>query len=307
MRSFRYLVKEGFKNVWHNRLMSIASIGVLVAVMVLIGAATILSVNVDAMLENLQSQNVVMVYTTDEATEEQARTAYAEILALNNVNEAACEFVTQEQGVQSLIDSMGSQYEELFEFVENDGESKGSWLPFGMRISFDDLSQFDATIEAISKVEYVDHINDSRDLTMKIVNMRSLVNTAGLCIIALLFVTALVIIANTIKITMHSRKLEISIMKAIGATNNFIRTPFVIEGIILGVTSALVSTLAVYGIYTLVIDKVTQMNVSLIPFMDFGLYMLGMFLCLGVVTGVLGSIISIGKYLRKEGSEFRAF
>ena len=307
MRSFRYLVKEGFKNVWHNRLMSIASIGVLVAVMVLIGAATILSVNVDAMLENLQSQNVVMVYTTDEATEEQARTAYAEILALNNVNEAACEFVTQEQGVQSLIDSMGSQYEKLFEFVENDGESKGSWLPFGMRISFDDLSQFDATIEAISKVEYVDHINDSRDLTMKIVNMRSLVNTAGLCIIALLFVTALVIIANTIKITMHSRKLEISIMKAIGATNNFIRTPFVIEGIILGVTSALVSTLAVYGIYTLVIDKVTQMNVSLIPFMDFGLYMLGMFLCLGVVTGVLGSIISIGKYLRKEGSEFRAF
>ena len=307
MRSFRYLVKEGFKNVWHNRLMSIASIGVLVAVMVLIGAATILSVNVDVMLENLQEQNVVMVYTTDEATEEQARTAYAEILALENVNEDACEFVTQEEGVQSLIDSMGSQYEELFEFIENDGESKGSWLPFGMRISFDDLTRFDKTIEAISKVEYVDHINDSRDLTMKIINMRSLVNTAGLCIIALLFVTALVIIANTIKITMHSRKLEISIMKAVGATNHFIRTPFVIEGIILGLSSAIVSTFTVYGAYTLVITKVEQMSVTLMPFMDFGLYMFGMFLCLGVVTGVVGSIISIGKYLRKEGSEFRAF
>ena len=242
MRSLRYLIKEGFRNVWHNSLMSIASIGVLVAVMVLIGAAMLLSVNVDAMLSNLQAQNVVMVYTTDSATEKQAREAYKEITSLENVNADACDFVTQEEGVQSLIDSMGSQYEELFEFINEDDEQKGSWLPFGMRISFNDLSKFDSTIEQIAKVEYVDHINDSRDLTMKIVNIRSLVNTAGICVIVLLFATALVIIANTIKITMHSRKLEISIMKAIGATDNFIRTPFVIEGVILGLLSAAIST-----------------------------------------------------------------
>ena len=307
MRSLRYLIKEGFRNVWHNSLMSIASIGVLVAVMVLIGAAMLLSVNVDAMLSNLQAQNVVMVYTTDSATEQQARAAYEEITALENVNASACDFVTQEEGVQSLIDSMGSQYEELFEFIENDDEQKGSWLPFGMRISFNDLSKFDSTIEQIAKVEYVDHINDSRDLTMKIVNIRSLVNTAGICVIALLFATALVIIANTIKITMHSRKLEISIMKAIGATDNFIRTPFVIEGVILGVLSAVISTVIIYGVYTLVVDKVAQMNMNAIPFKDIGWLMLAVFLLLGVVTGCIGSIISIGKYLKKEGSEFRAF
>ena len=287
--------------------MSIASIGVLVAVMVLIGAAMLLSVNVDAMLSNLQAQNVVMVYTTDSATEQQARAAYEEITALENVNASACDFVTQEEGVQSLIDSMGSQYEELFEFIENDDEQKGSWLPFGMRISFNDLSKFDSTIEQIAKVEYVDHINDSRDLTMKIVNIRSLVNTAGICVIALLFATALVIIANTIKITMHSRKLEISIMKAIGATDNFIRTPFVIEGVILGLLSAVISTVIIYGVYTLVVDKVAQMNMNAIPFKDIGWLMLAVFLLLGVVTGCIGSIISIGKYLKKEGSEFRAF
>lgn len=307
MRSLRYLIKEGFRNVWHNSLMSIASIGVLVAVMVLIGAAMLLSVNVDAMLSNLQAQNVVMVYTTDSATEQQARAAYEEITALENVNASACDFVTQEEGVQSLIDSMGSQYEELFEFIENDDEQKGSWLPFGMRISFNDLSKFDSTIEQIAKVEYVDHINDSRDLTMKIVNIRSLVNTAGICVIALLFATALVIIANTIKITMHSRKLEISIMKAIGATDNFIRTPFVIEGVILGLLSAVISTVIIYGVYTLVVDKVAQMNMNAIPFKDIGWLMLAVFLLLGVVTGCIGSIISIGKYLKKEGSEFRAF
>ena len=307
MRSLRYLIKEGFKNVWHNSLMSIASIGVLVAVMVLIGAAMLLSVNVDAMLSNLQAQNVVMVYTTDSATEQQARAAYQEITALENVNASACDFVTQEEGVQSLIDSMGSQYEELFEFIENDDEQKGSWLPFGMRISFNDLSKFDSTIEQIAKVEYVDHINDSRDLTMKIVNIRSLVNTAGICVIALLFATALVIIANTIKITMHSRKLEISIMKAIGATDNFIRTPFVIEGVILGLLSAAISTVIIYGVYSLVVDKVAQMNMNAIPFADIGWMMLAVFLLLGVVTGCIGSIISIGKYLKKEGSEFRAF
>ena len=307
MRSLRYLIKEGFKNVWHNSLMSIASIGVLVAVMVLIGAAMLLSVNVDAMLSNLQAQNVVMVYTTDSATEEQARAAYNEITALENVNSDACDFVTQEEGVQSLIDSMGSQYEELFEFIENDDEQKGSWLPFGMRISFNDLTKFDSTIEQIAKVNYVDHINDSRDLTMKIVNIRSLVNTAGICVIVLLFATALVIIANTIKITMHSRKLEISIMKAIGATDNFIRTPFVIEGVILGLVAAVISTGIIYGVYTLVVDKVAQMNMNAIPFADIGWMMLAVFLLLGVVTGCIGSIISIGKYLKKEGSEFRAF
>ena len=307
MRSLRYLIKEGFRNVWHNSLMSIASIGVLVAVMVLIGAAMLLSVNVDAMLSNLQAQNVVMVYTTDSATEQQARAAYQEITALENVNASACDFVTQEEGVQSLIDSMGSQYEELFEFIENDDEQKGSWLPFGMRISFNDLSKFDSTIEQIAKVEYVDHINDSRDLTMKIVNIRSLVNTAGICVIALLFATALVIIANTIKITMHSRQLEISIMKAIGATDNFIRTPFVIEGVILGLLSAAISTVIIYGVYSLVVDKVAQMNMNAIPFKDIGWLMLAVFLLLGVVTGCIGSIISIGKYLKKEGSEFRAF
>ena len=307
MISLRYLIKEGFRNVWHNSLMSIASIGVLVAVMVLIGAAMLLSVNVDAMLSNLQAQNVVMVYTTDSATEKQAREAYKEITSLENVNADACDFVTQEEGVQSLIDSMGSQYEELFEFINEDDEQKGSWLPFGMRISFNDLSKFDSTIEQIAKVEYVDHINDSRDLTMKIVNIRSLVNTAGICVIVLLFATALVIIANTIKITMHSRKLEISIMKAIGATDNFIRTPFVIEGVILGLLSAAISTVIIYGVYSLVVDKVAQMNMNAIPFADIGWFMLGVFLLLGVVTGCIGSIISIGKYLKKEGSEFRAF
>ncbi len=304
MRSTRYLIREGFKNVWNNRLMSIASIGVLVAVMVLIGAASLLSVNVDKMLSGLQAQNVVMVYTDDNATEEQARAAFQKVQSLDNVLNA--EFITQAQGVQSLVDSMGSQYEELFKFVD-DGDQKGSWLPFGMRVSFKDLTKFDDTITQIKAIDHVDHVNDSRELTMKIVNIRSLVNTAGLFIIALLFITALVIIANTIKITMHSRKLEISIMKAVGATNHFIRTPFVIEGIILGIISAVISTVAVYGAYTLVEDKVAAMNASLIPFSNVVWYLLLMFVGLGVITGCIGSVISIGKYLRKEGSEFRAF
>ncbi len=304
MRSFRYLVKEGFKNVWSNRLMSVASIGVLVAVMVLIGAAILLSVNVDMMLNTLQEQNVVMVYTVDKATEAQAREAFSKVQKISNV--ASAEFVTQEDGVKSLINDMGDQYKELFEFVD-DGDQKGSWLPFGMRVSFKDLKKFDETISEIKKIENIDHVNDQRELTAKIVNIRNLVNSAGLIIIGLLFITALVIIANTIKITMHTRKLEISIMKAVGATNHFIRTPFVIEGILLGLISAIISTLATYGLYTVVANKVTSMSVSVVPFMSVLWIVIGVFLVLGVITGCIGSIISIGKYLRKEGSEFRAF
>ena len=124
----------------------------------------------------------------------------------------------------------------------------------------------------------------------------------------MLMLISLVIVCNTIRVTMYNRKLEISIMKAVGATDWFIRWPFLIEGIILGVVSAIISLAFTFGIYTLAGDKIkeTMQSGELIPFSQMALPLFGIFVGIGVLAGVIGSIIILNKYLKKEGSEFRA-
>ena len=145
-------------------------------------------------------------------------------------------------------------------------------------------------------------------LTKVLNGIQNVINTASIWIIGLLLFTSLVIIANTIRITMAARKLEISIMKAVGATNNFIRFPFIVEGITFGLISAIISTGVLYLIYNSTIDQVRQFGfLSLIPYSSVVWYLFGGFCIIGVVAGTIGSLISISKYLRKEGSEQNAF
>lgn len=144
---------------------------------------------------------------------------------------------------------------------------------------------------------------------MRVNSISRLINIAGFWIIGLLIITALVIISNTIRITMNSRKLEISIMKAVGATNNFIRFPFVVEGVVLGVAAAGITMVIIYFVYKAVLGAIQEsmMTQGAVPFTSFMWPLLGIFLLLGVLAGAIGSLISLGKYLRKEGSEFRAY
>lgn len=303
LRSLRYLISEGFKNIWMNRLMSVASVGVLVACMLLMGAATLFSLNVDKALGTLQDQNVIMAYAADDATEQEAKQAFETVKKIDNVKSA--KFISKQDGMDSLMQDMGEQYAELFNYLDEDTE--GDFLPYGMQISFEDLEQYDQTIDKIKAVKGVDHINDSRETTQLIVSVRKTITIAGVAVIALLMVTALVIIANTIKITMNSRKLEISIMKAVGATNNFVRIPFIVEGMVFGIISAIITTVLLYFAYNFLLGK-TGLNLSgAVPFMSVAGWMLGAFCILGIMAGVVGSMFSIGKYLKKEGSEFRAF
>lgn len=304
LRSLRYLLCEGFKNIWINRLMSVASIGVLVACMLLMGAATLFSLNVDKALGTLQDQNVVLVYTADTATEKEARAAYDAISKLDNVKTA--KFITKEQGMDELMKDMGDQYEELFNVLDKE-DSRGEFLPYGVQVSFNDLEQYTDTIRQIKQIKGVDHINDSSEMTAQIVSIRRTVTIAGVAIIALLMITALVIIANTIRITMNSRKLEISIMKAVGATNSFIRIPFIVEGMVFGIISALLTTVILYFAYNFIIGQPNMAGLHAVEFMSVASYMFGAFCIMGILAGCVGSMFSIGKYLRKEGSEFRAF
>lgn len=338
-RSIKYLTGEGLKNVWVNRLMSIASIGVLVACMVLIGMAMLISLNANKAMEGLEQQNVVMVYFDDynaalygtgdasstEATsstsaeadangitpdsyvvhnDEEAMAVCAEIEKLDNI--ASVTYVTREEGLADLKESFLEGQEQYFTFLDDE---YGNPLSCGARVILKDLSRFDETLEQIKGISGVDTIQSQSDLAETITNLKDGISVAGFWIISILLVISLVIVSNTIRVTMYNRKLEISIMKAVGATDAFIRLPFVVEGVVLGIISAVLSEVVVYFCYRVVLETLGSVlgSTTAIQFSSVALELFGIFAAIGVAAGVIGSVIMIGKYLRREGSEFRAY
>ena len=332
MRSFKYLVGEGFKSTWANRLMSLASIGVLVACMVLIGLAILITENVNLALGRLEQENTIMVYMKDyswalygrtESTDpkedadengisesdyvihndEEALELCKKIAALPNVESA--EYVSGEEGLKSIKKNMFSGQAQYFDFLNSE---HGNPLSGAARVTMNDMSKFQQTIDSIKKIEGVDTIQSQGDLAEKISGFKRGFAIAGIWIISILLIIALIIVSNTIRVTMYSRKLEISIMKAVGATNSFIRLPFIIEGIIIGIISALVSEGILYFVYTLLAEKIAGAlgTTQLVPFGSMAGYMLLISIAIGIFSGTLGSIIIISKYLRREGSEFSA-
>ena len=308
IRSFRYLVGEGFKNIWANRLMSLASIGVLIACMLIMGVSIILSLNIDKALGDLSNQNVIMVYFDQKLSDEDCLKSFEKVKATDIITADAATYITRDEGLETqLILAYGEDYTEEEAAVFERLKQNGNPIPNGARLQLDDLGKFDETIKALEKVEGVDMIQSHRDLAVKIYNIRTTVNNGCLWIIALLLIIAFVIVSNTIRITMYNRKLEISIMKAVGATNRFIRFPFLVEGVVLGVMAALLTTGVLYVVYYFAVQAIKDsIGITPIPFVGMVWSLLGIFALIGVVLGLLCSAFTITKYLRKEGSEFRA-
>lgn len=350
LSSVKYLTGEGVKSAWKNRLMSLASIGVLVACMVIIGLAILISENVSKAIGNLEQQNVVMAYmkdyswalygekgeetppateteqpqsteavqpTTEEATDsngikqsdyvihsdEEGIALCNEIAKLDNVAEV--EFVSSTAGLDSIKQSMLEGQEDYFTFLD---EEYGNPLSCAAKIRMNDMARFDETLEQIKQFEGIDKIQSQGDLADKINAIKTGLGVAGVWIIAILMIIALVIVSNTIRVTMYNRKLEISIMKAVGATDTFVRIPFVVEGVLIGIISAVIAEGLLYFCYRVATETIiSSLGTSdIVKYGDVALWLLLVFLGIGVIAGVLGSVIIIGKYLRREGSEFTA-
>lgn len=295
--SIRYLTKEGFRNVFVNRLMSLASVTVLMSCLVLIGAASLIFLNLNSILDGIEAQNIIMVFADQDATEEQVKELGKKLSAVDNVEK--CEFISSDEAFKSVLDDLGEQASVL-----NGMDS--SFLPSSYRITVADLSEFNSTVAAIGKIENIESIRENSDLAGRLTKVRDAVTYASMGVIILLFFVAVFIIANTVRITMFSRKLEISIMKAVGATNNFIRLPFVIEGVILGVLSAAVSEGVLYILYLLASVSFSSVmvlfNSSIIPFSVYGGWIFLVFIVIGVFTGAFGSFVSMGRYLKEQES-----
>ena len=352
IQSIKYLTREGFRNVWVNRLMSIASVGVLVACMVLIGFAVLLTENVNVYMSNLEQQNVVMVYFNDENSviyqnasqleatssetestgtssegassestsskeqseepkipesaylihnEEEALAVCTKIEKIANV--ASVEFISKEQALENAKETALSDMAGAFAILDEEG---GNPMSHGARVTLEKMELFEQTVRDIEKTEGVHTVVSHAELAKTIADIKSGISMICFWIIGILGIIALVIVSNTIRVTMYNRKLEISIMKAVGATDAFVRLPFVVEGVVLGLVSAILSEGILYFCYRVAADSMGESFTLSVPFGSKALLLFGIFALIGIIAGALGSAFMIGKYLKKEGSEFKA-
>lgn len=298
--SLRYLFKEGFRNTWSNRMMSIASICVLMSCLVLIGCASMIFLNIESLLGRIEEENVVMVYVQDGTTDADINAMGDSLKKMDNIKEV--EFVSKESAWQEQLDTMEEAQAKFFTEISSDIP-----LPDAYKVTVNDLSQFDSTVDQIKQLQHIDTIRENKDLAQKLVTIRHGVEVISVVIVAVLLAISVFIIQNTIKLTVYSRRLEISIMKSVGATNGFVRLPFVVEGMILGVISGVISLGLVWAFYEFAInqfgDLISSLGLEALKFSNYALPMLGIFIAIGIVTGVGGALLSMGKYLNKEGSE----
>lgn len=298
--SLKYLIKEGFRNTWTNRMMSVASICVLMSCLVLIGSASMIFLNIDSLLARIEEENVIMVYIADGTPEEEIVQMDAKIKEFGNIKET--QFISKVDAWAEQLETMEEAQAKFFTEISTDIP-----LPDAYKVTVENLDGFDDTVNQLKTLDNVDTIRENKNLAQKLVAIRQGITVIAIVIISVLFLISLFIISNTIKLTVYSRRLEISIMKSVGATNSFVRLPFVVEGIILGIASGILSLGLVWGFYELAITQFKELIDSLglkaLAFIDYSLPMLGVFIAIGIVSGVGGSLITMRKYLNKEGSE----
>ena len=292
--SLGYLTKEGFRNVWVNRLMSLASVTVLMACLVIIGLGAMLFFNINALLDKIESQNVIMAYIEDGTTDEQIEKLNKDIYGLGNIED--CIFVSKEEAFENSKKELGED-SALLEGMENP-------MPDAYKVVVTDMTLFKQTVTGLKGLEHIENVRENSDVAEKLIDIRQAVTIVIAGMVLLLFIVSLFIIANTIRITMFSRRLEISIMKAVGATNWFIRWPFMIEGIVIGIISSLVSMGVLAGLYYGVAYVFEDLLALFKPvaFGQYAGYIFLLFAVIGMFTGSVGSLFSMGRYLKEQGS-----
>ncbi len=292
-----YLIGEGFANVFKNKKQAMTSIGMMCVTMLIFGVFFVIGENINHFVKQIESEQAIRVIMKENVNDEQIATLKKELIALDGIN--TVEFVSQAQALQQVK-------EELKDHSQTVAGISEEIFPVAYKVTFTDLSKANSIQEKIVKLDNVDEIakdNKSAATLVKIAKgIKIATYTMSICLIAF----AVFIISNTIKLTVHARRKEISIMKYVGATNGFIRWPFAVEGMIIGIISGIVSTVILSWLYYLLATN--EKFISAINNIGGGLTVLELsslinlviivYLALGIGIGVLGSIISMRKYLK---------
>ena len=291
MNRFFYLLWQGVKNIFTHGLMSFASVAVITACLVIMGAMSLITWNINAMISEMQNQNKIIAYVDENYSEDQARSLQDQIDAVGNIE--SVEFVTREQA----MDNFEADYDDdLFETID------ASVFRHRYVITLEDLSQMKNTQSALEKIEGIADVNAHLDYAKKFITFRNIVSVVSLVLVGVMLLVSLFIMTNTIKLATFTRKDEIAIMKIVGATNRFIRFPFVIEGLILGAVGGGLASFIVGGLYVVAKRRLmTTMIASIftmVPSHTVLLPMLIAFFGTGILVGVIGGVSAIRSYLK---------
>ena len=299
MSKLRYLTKEGFRNLRVNKLMSIASITVLFSCLLMVGIAVMILLNIESFIQSIEEENVILVYANLDIDSQDYDYMKLGVELKSIANVASVEKVEKDDAYAALLADMD---EDLKHYLEGLDENP---LPNGYRVTVTDMAGFEQVVSEIKKLDNVLRVHENSALARQLANLRNTVTYISGGVILLLLIVSLFIISNTIKVTMFSRRLEISIMKSVGATNAFIRWPFVVEGILIGILAGGLATAALWGVYQLVQSTLATTFDAFgatvtVEFRDYAPYVLVAFIAIGVFTGVFGSLNSIRKYLKER-------
>ena len=292
---FTYLIGEGFANVFKNKKQAFISIGIMCVTMLIFGLFFVIGENLNHFVKQVEADQGMQIFMIKDATDEQISKLKQELLAMEGINQV--EEVTPTMALQQVKEKFGSKASLL------DGHDE-SIFPYSFIINLTDLSQSSSIQKKISKLDNVKEIKSSNETITTLVKIARGIKIATYAISACLITFAIFIITNTIKLTVHARRREISIMKYVGATNSFIRWPFAVEGMIIGLISGVIAIVLLAGVYTLAVNNqgfvnfISKMGLTLLHFSDMLNLVLIVYVILGIGVGVLGSTISMRKYLK---------
>lgn len=289
---FNYFMLEGVKSVFLHRFMSFAAVSVIVACLIIVGSFFLLALNVNQIIVEAERSNEILAFIDEGLSESEALSVGTKINIVKNV--ARSIFVSREEAFTQYTEELGDD-SYLLEGLESD-----SLLRHRYRIFLDDLTLMDETVNQLMKIPGVSKVNASFAISESILNLRKVINFITYILAAILIGISVFITSNTVKLTTFDRRDEIAIMKMVGATDAFIRWPFVFEGFILGMTGGFLAYLCQWGIYLFAVDRIlaSMQIIDLIGFEQLGLPILIAFLFAGFLVGVGGSVLTIRKFLR---------
>lgn len=286
-----YLFREGFRSIGTHAFMSFASVTIIMACLIIMGSVSLLSLNIDALIKDLEDQNEIVVFVDEKLSEDEAKNVCEAIRKIDNVS--SVDFVTREDAMESFINKYDSSFREGIDETVFRHRCVVHLTDIAL------MAQSKADLEATPGVAKV---NAHLEYAKSFVTIRNIVSIISLVLIAILVFVSFFIMSNTIKLATFSRREEIAIMKMVGANNGFIRMPFIIEGLVLGILGGGLAFLAQWGIYELITGKlVTSLTGSLlnvIPFNNVAQYVFIAFMGVGVLVGTFGGVNAIRNYLK---------
>ena len=287
-----YFAHEGLSNMFSHGFMSFAAVGITVACLLIMGTFTLVAVNANELLRDLEQENEILAYVDDSCTEAESKALQKELEAVPNV--ASATYISKEQAMEDFV----AQYPDEDMFQDLDPEI----LRDRYAIKITDLEQIRQTKETVEGVTGIAKVNAYEEIAGGFITVRNVATVICVALIAILFVVSVFIISNTIKLTTFDRRDEIAIMRMVGATNGFIRWPFVYEGFMMGLLGAVIAFFSQWGLYEAVTRGVdnndTLQLIHVIPFQELWVPVAVVFAAAGILIGVGGSLSAIRKFLQ---------